>query len=71
MKRTVPEIRKVKNPTRRGYKKLENSRVRSMQKDQVSRAATKLFSLRLRQLYAKGVHALVVSKGWNTNNHKG
>lgn len=70
MKRTVPEFRKVKWLTRKGYKKMENRDMRNPS-GAVSRIATKLFSQRLRQLYAKGYRYLVVTKGWNTNNHKG
>lgn len=68
MKRTVPEYRKPKWLTRRGYKKLEN---RSVRDDGVSRFVTKVFSFRLRQLFAQGRRYLLVSKGWNMNSHKG
>lgn len=71
MKRIVPEFRKVKKLTRKGYKKLENRHLRDTEWAKSSRAAGKLFSFRLRQLYAKGHNWLGVTKGWNMNNHKG
>ena len=67
MKRIVPEFRKIKKLTRKGYKKIENRAMWDMSYTS-SRLATKIFSFRLRQLYAKGMRVLVVSDGWNMNN---